>query len=55
MARESKHSLKRIPAFHSEDEETKWYSAHRGDLHENMLIWITPKSWSLNLGQSAEV
>ena len=34
MTKESKRALKRIPAFHSEDEEARWYVAHREDLHE---------------------
>lgn len=34
MAKESKRALKRIPAFRSEDEEARWYAAHREDLHE---------------------
>ena len=34
MAKRSKHQLKRIPAFHSEDEEARWYAAHRDDLHD---------------------
>jgi len=34
MAKESKRSLKRIPAFRSEAEEAGWYDAHRDDLHE---------------------
>jgi predicted DNA binding CopG/RHH family protein len=34
MAKESKRTLKRIPSFHSEDEEARWYGAHRHDLHE---------------------
>lgn len=34
MAKESKRPLKRIPTFHSADEEARWYSAHRHDIHE---------------------
>ena len=34
MTKESKRALKRIPAFRSEDEEARWYVAHREDLHE---------------------
>jgi hypothetical protein len=34
MAKVSERVLKRIPAFHSEDEEARWYGAHRKDLHE---------------------
>jgi hypothetical protein len=34
MAKASKRRLKRIPAFRSEDEEARWYGAHRQDLHE---------------------
>src|SRR5713226_7571631 len=34
MAKESKRAFKRIPAFRSEDEEARWYAAHREDLHE---------------------
>ncbi len=34
MAKESKRTLKRIPAFRSEAEEARWYGVHRDDLHE---------------------
>ena len=34
MAKESKRHLKRIPTFHSEAEEARWYGAHREVLHE---------------------
>ena len=34
MAKKSKQALKRIPSFQSEDEEARWYEAHRDDLHE---------------------
>ena len=34
MTKESKRALKHIPAFRSEDEEARWYAAHREDLHE---------------------
>jgi hypothetical protein len=34
MAKASKRVLKRIPAFRSEDEEARWYGAHRKDLQE---------------------
>jgi len=33
MAKESKRPCKRIPTFHSADEEARWYGAHRHDLH----------------------
>jgi len=36
MAKESERALKRIPAFRSEDEEARWYAAHREDLHEHV-------------------
>ena len=36
MAKESKRTLKRIPAFRSEAEEARWYGAHGDDLHEYM-------------------
>jgi predicted DNA binding CopG/RHH family protein len=34
MAKKSKRQLKRIPSFHSEREEARWYETHREDLHE---------------------
>lgn len=34
MAKRSKQRLKRIPPFHSEEEEARWYAAHRDDLHD---------------------
>jgi predicted DNA binding CopG/RHH family protein len=34
MAKGSKRVFKRVPSFRSEDEEARWYSAHRDDLHE---------------------
>jgi predicted DNA binding CopG/RHH family protein len=34
MAKGSKRTLKRIPAFRSEDEEARWYGVHRDNLHE---------------------
>lgn len=34
MAKNSRRSLKRIPAFRSAAEEAQWYGAHRHDLHE---------------------
>ena len=33
MARTSKRTLKRIPAFRSESEEAQWYAVHRDELH----------------------
>lgn len=36
MAKGSKRALKPIPSFRSEDEEARWYGAHRADLHEYM-------------------
>ena len=36
MAKESKHTLKRIPTFRSAAEEAQWYGAHTHDLHEYM-------------------
>ena len=34
MAKRSKYQLRRIPSFHSKDEEARWYEAHRDDLHD---------------------
>ena len=34
MAKASRRTLKRIPAFRSEAEEARWYAAHRDNLHE---------------------
>jgi len=34
MAKASRRTLKRIPAFRSEAEEARWYGAHRDKLHE---------------------
>ena len=34
MAKGSKRALKPIPVFRSQDEEARWYGAHRADLHE---------------------
>ena len=34
MAKASRQPLKRMPSFRSEDEEARWYAAHREDLHK---------------------
>ena len=34
MAQRSKPTLKQVPHFRSEQEEARWYSDHREDLHE---------------------
>jgi CopG antitoxin of type II toxin-antitoxin system len=38
MAKGSKQALKRIPAFRSQDEEARWYAAHREDLHKYIAM-----------------